>query len=150
MYFKSLITFFSPGGKCSTVFDSMGKTVSSKTAVGHYFWYFGLSGVRALPLAAGINVVAIVLGIISLSSFSLLSSEALTFLPERRQLGFQIFVWLLTNKTSSWGRGFSHLYRQAYQKSSLTKARTPIGTSGNLIFIRILLFLLLRCPCKIT
>ena len=33
----------------------------------------GPSGVRALPLAAGINVVAIVLGIIFLSSFFLLS-----------------------------------------------------------------------------
>ena len=32
-----------------------------------YIQYFGPSGVRALPLAAGINVVAIVLGIISLS-----------------------------------------------------------------------------------
>ena len=33
----------------------------------------GPSGVRALPLAAGINVVAIILGIIFLSSFFLLS-----------------------------------------------------------------------------
>ena len=48
----------------------------------------GPSGVRALPLAAGINVVAIVLGIIPSSS-----SEALTFLPERRQLRFLIFAW---------------------------------------------------------
>ena len=37
--------------------------------------------------AAGKNVVAIVLGII------FLSSEVLTFLPERRQLGFQKFSW---------------------------------------------------------
>ena len=50
--------------------------------------YFGPSGVRALPLAAGINVVAIVLGIIFLSS-----SESLTFLPERGQVGFCNFAW---------------------------------------------------------
>jgi hypothetical protein len=42
---------------------------------------FGPSAVRVLPLAAGINIVTIVLGIIFLS-------EVLTFLLERRQLGF--------------------------------------------------------------
>ena len=31
------------------------QTVSSKRAVDHYFWYFGPSGVRALPVAAGTN-----------------------------------------------------------------------------------------------
>ena len=47
---------------------------------------------RALPLGVRRqNVVAIVLGVISLSSLSL--SEVLTFLPKRRQLGFRIFAW---------------------------------------------------------
>ena len=54
-----------------------------------FFIMFGLSGVCAQAVAAGINVVAIVLGIIFPSSLS----EALTFLPERRQLGFQNFAW---------------------------------------------------------
>jgi hypothetical protein len=48
----------------------------------------GPSGVLALPLAAGINVVAIVLGIIFL-----LSSEVLTFPPERGQEVFCNFAW---------------------------------------------------------
>ena len=43
------------------------------------------------PWAAGINVVAIVLGIIFPLSF--FPSEVLTFLPERRQLGLQNFAW---------------------------------------------------------
>ena len=50
----------------------------------------GPSGVRALPVAAGTNIVAIVLGIIFLS-FSL--SESLRFLPLRRQLGLRNFAW---------------------------------------------------------
>ena len=58
---------------------------------------FGPSRVRALPVAAGTNVVAPIVGVIFLSSsslfFSLLSSEALTFLPERGQLGFWNFAW---------------------------------------------------------
>ena len=45
-------------------------------------FYFGPSGVHALPLAAGINVVAIVLVIIFLSSSLFSLSESLTFLPE--------------------------------------------------------------------
>ena len=45
---------------------------------------FCSSGVRALSVAAGINVVPIVLGLIYL-----LFSEALTFLLERRQLGLR-------------------------------------------------------------
>ena len=46
------------------------------------------SGVRALPLAEGINVVAIVLGIIFL-----LSSKVLTQNPRRGFVGFYIFAW---------------------------------------------------------
>ena len=42
-------------------------------------------------MAAGTNVVAIVLGVIFLS-FSL--SEVVTFLPERRQLGRRNFAWV--------------------------------------------------------
>ena len=55
------------------------------------FIYVGPSECLRCPWAAGIKVVAIVLGIIFLS-------EALTFLPERRQLGFRNFAWLLTQK----------------------------------------------------
>ena len=40
------------------------------------------------------NVEAIVLGIFSLSSFSSLLFEALTFLPERRQQGRRNFAWV--------------------------------------------------------
>ena len=50
----------------------------------------GPSGVRALPVAAGTNVVAPIVGIFFLS---LSLSKVLTFLPERRQLGFQNFAW---------------------------------------------------------
>ena len=47
-----------------------------------------------LHVVAGINVVATVLGtIFSSSLFFLFLSEALTFLPERRQLGLQNFAW---------------------------------------------------------
>jgi hypothetical protein len=62
-------------------------------------YIIGPSGVLALPLAAGINVVAIVLGKRSghstwhYFSLSLLSSESLTFLLERRQLGLWNFAW---------------------------------------------------------
>ena len=52
----------------------MGREVEDKNS------YFGLSGVRALPLGVHRqNVVAIVLAIISISLFL---SEVLTFLPE--------------------------------------------------------------------
>ena len=54
-----------------------------------YFLPIGLSGVRALPLAAGINIVAIVLGIIFLSLFL----RSLLKTPEGVVVGFQIFAW---------------------------------------------------------
>jgi hypothetical protein len=44
-----------------------------------------------IPWAAGINIVAINNGIISLSSLSLF--EVLTFLPEGGGVGFQNFAW---------------------------------------------------------
>ena len=55
-----------------------------------FYQYVGTSGGRAVPLSAGINVVAIVLGVIFLSFFL---SEVLTFLPERGQVGFCNFAW---------------------------------------------------------
>ena len=48
----------------------------------------GPSGVRALPVAAGMDVVARLLAIIFLSF-----SDSLTSLPERRQLGLPNFAW---------------------------------------------------------
>ena len=59
----------------------------------HYslFLSFGPSGVRALPLAAGRNVGGY--STWHYFSFSLLLSESLTFLPERRQLGLRNFAW---------------------------------------------------------
>jgi hypothetical protein len=59
----------------------------------------GPSGVRALPVAAGTNVVAPIVGIIFLLLL-LLSSEALTFLLERRQLGFWNFTWAFISQKS--------------------------------------------------
>ena len=47
-------------------------------------WNFGPSGVRALSVAAGTNVG----GHYCWRFFSLFLSKALTFLPERGQLGF--------------------------------------------------------------
>ena len=47
-----------------------------------------VEGVRC-PWAIGINVVDTINGII----FPLSSSEVLTFLPERRQVGFCNFAW---------------------------------------------------------
>ena len=64
---------------------------SACAALGFRHKRIGLSGVPALPLAAGINVVAIVLGVIFLSLFSL--SESLTFLPEGIVVGFCNFAW---------------------------------------------------------
>jgi hypothetical protein len=49
----------------------------------------GPSGVRALPLAAGINVG----GHSTWHYFSFFLSESLTFLPEWVVVGFQIFAW---------------------------------------------------------
>ena len=55
--------------------------------------FVGPSGVSALPLGMRRqNVVAILNGVIFLSLFFFLS-EVLTFLPERRQLGFRNFAW---------------------------------------------------------
>jgi hypothetical protein len=53
----------------------------------------GLSGVRALPFAAGINVVAIVLGIIFL-----LLLRSLLFYQKEDRWGFAILHGLLSNK----------------------------------------------------
>jgi hypothetical protein len=56
---------------------------------------FGPSGVRALPLAAGINVMAIVLGIIFIS-------EVLTFLLVGVAMGRYIFQKCLISHLSGW------------------------------------------------
>jgi hypothetical protein len=55
--------------------------------------HFGPSGVRALPLAAGINVGGHNTWHYFSSLFFFSLSEVLTFLPERRQLGLQNFAW---------------------------------------------------------
>ena len=47
--------------------------------------FFGPSGVLALPVTAGTNIVAIVLWII------FIYIKVITFLPERRLLGYQNF-----------------------------------------------------------
>ena len=65
---------------------------SACAALGCWHKRIGPSGVRALPLAAGINVGGhSTWHYFSSSSFFL--SEVLTFLPERRHLGLQNFAW---------------------------------------------------------
>jgi hypothetical protein len=70
----------------------------STRQLGYRSQYFGPSGVRALPLAAGINVVAIVLGIIFLSFSSLFSLSPLLFYQKEGSYGFEIFHGLLSHK----------------------------------------------------
>jgi hypothetical protein len=53
----------------------------------------GPSGVRALPLAAGINVGGHYKGHVFLSLSSLFLSSSLLILPEGVVVGFQIFAW---------------------------------------------------------
>jgi hypothetical protein len=58
---------------------------------------FGPSGVEAMPMAAGTNIG----GHSTWHYFSLFlssSSKVLSFLPERRQLGFQHFAWAPTSQ----------------------------------------------------
>ena len=57
----------------------IGPQLCFKAVFCDFNFFIGPSEVRALPVAAGTNVVATIVGIIF--SFSLLFSEALTFLP---------------------------------------------------------------------
>ena len=59
---------------------------------GHYFAYFGPSRVRALPLAAGIYVDGHYKWHFSLF-LSLFLSSSLLILPEGVVVGIQIFAW---------------------------------------------------------
>ena len=58
----------------------------------HYFRYFGPSEVRALPLAAGINVGGHNKWHCFLFLLSLFLSSSLLFLPEGDVVGIQIFA----------------------------------------------------------